>query len=96
MAGTYGDVPDTVHDSLPAVERTVLVLLRSGRCHALHDIVALHVVGQQCSTYLGYKTVRQVSTVRPTTNERINFVREQTRVKISIYYCYYFLMNFPL
>lgn len=61
MAGAYGDVPDTVHDSLPVVERTILVFFRSGRCHALHDVVALHVVSQQRSAHLGYKTVRQVS-----------------------------------
>lgn len=57
MASAYGDVPDTINDSLSVVERTILVFFCSGRCHALYDIIALHVAGQQCSAYLGYKTV---------------------------------------
>lgn len=60
-AGAIGNVPDTVHDSVFAVERTVLVLVRRGRRLALYVVVALHVAGEQRRSYLGHKTVRQVS-----------------------------------
>lgn len=69
-AGAVRNVPDTVHDSVFALERTVLVLVRRSRRPALYDVVALHVASEQCRSHLGHETVRQVSIK--------NFCRAQT------------------
>lgn len=62
-ASAVHNVPDTVNDSVLAVERTVLVLVRRGRRLALHDVAALHVAGEQRRSHLGHETVRQVSVI---------------------------------
>lgn len=61
MAGAVRDVSGAVPNSVLAVERTVLVLIRSGRRLPLHVVAAFYVVSEQRRSHLGHETVRQVS-----------------------------------
>lgn len=58
VAGAVRVVSRAVPNSMLVVERTVLVLVCSGRRASLHDFAALYVAGEQRRSHLGHETVR--------------------------------------